>query len=168
MASKILIVEDSPITRIVLRAKLARAFYTPLAAEDGASALAALNETRPDLLLLDLELPDMSGLDVLARLRADRTHAATPVIVITACTEVTPGSAFSRGKYTVYVTFTDGAVIAGMATPDMQVPIAHCLGWPQRVPTGARSRVRSRRGRRRAPRPDAPAVARATSPRGPG
>lgn len=87
MASKILIVEDSPITRIVLRAKLARAFYTPLAAEDGASALAALNETRPDLLLLDLELPDMSGLDVLARLRADRTHAATPVIVITACTD---------------------------------------------------------------------------------
>jgi 1-deoxy-D-xylulose-5-phosphate reductoisomerase len=36
------------------------------------------------------------------------------------------------------VTFEDGAVIAGLAVPDMQVPIAHCLGWPARVPTGAR------------------------------
>ena len=36
------------------------------------------------------------------------------------------------------VSFTDGAVIAGMAVPDMQVPISHCLGWPARVPTAVR------------------------------
>ena len=36
------------------------------------------------------------------------------------------------------VSFTDGAVIAGMAMPDMQVPISHCLGWPARVPTAVR------------------------------
>ncbi len=36
------------------------------------------------------------------------------------------------------VTFTDGAVIAGMAVPDMQVPISHCLAYPKRVATGAR------------------------------
>ncbi len=36
------------------------------------------------------------------------------------------------------VSFADGAVTAGMAVPDMKVPIAHCLGWPDRVPTAAR------------------------------
>jgi 1-deoxy-D-xylulose-5-phosphate reductoisomerase len=36
------------------------------------------------------------------------------------------------------VSFADGAVTAGMAVPDMKVPIAHCLGWPDRVPTQAR------------------------------
>jgi 1-deoxy-D-xylulose-5-phosphate reductoisomerase len=36
------------------------------------------------------------------------------------------------------VSFSDGAVTAGMAVPDMKVPIAHCLGWPDRVPTQAR------------------------------
>ena len=36
------------------------------------------------------------------------------------------------------VSFADGSVVAGMATPDMRVPIAHCLGFPERVPTRAR------------------------------
>ncbi|MDB5572696.1 MAG: 1-deoxy-D-xylulose-5-phosphate reductoisomerase, partial [Hyphomicrobiales bacterium] len=36
------------------------------------------------------------------------------------------------------VTFADGAVTAGMAQPDMKVPIAHCLGWPERIATKAR------------------------------
>ncbi len=36
------------------------------------------------------------------------------------------------------VSFADGAVTAGMAVPDMKVPIAHCLAWPERVPTKAR------------------------------
>ena len=36
------------------------------------------------------------------------------------------------------VSFADGAVTAGMAMPDMKVPIAHCLGWPDRVATQAR------------------------------
>lgn len=87
MASKILIVEDSPITRIVLRAKLARAYYTPLAAEDGAAALAALRDDPPDLVLLDLELPDISGLQVLSELRRCTRRGSMPVIVVTSATD---------------------------------------------------------------------------------
>ncbi|MBC2837095.1 diguanylate cyclase [Paragemmobacter straminiformis] len=89
MAGRILIVEDCPITRIVLRAKLGLAFYTPLAAPDGASAIAALREEAPDLVLLDLDLPDMSGLEVLATLRRSRARRDVPVIVLTAATDRT-------------------------------------------------------------------------------
>lgn len=87
MAGRILIVEDCPITRIVLRAKLGLAFYTPLAAPDGASAIAALRDDPPDLVLLDIDLPDMSGLDVLATLRRSRARGDVPVIVVTSSTD---------------------------------------------------------------------------------
>jgi len=82
---KILIVEDSPST-----SKLCQAALMPLQADltavyNGADALAFLAETTPDLVLLDLKLPDMNGMDILAQItKAQKTQAPTAVVVMTA------------------------------------------------------------------------------------
>ncbi len=84
MSGKILIVDDVATNRIVFKVKLGAAFYTPLLAVDGASCLAMARQDKPDLILLDLVLPDMPGVEVLRRLRADPETATIPVVVISA------------------------------------------------------------------------------------
>ncbi|WP_434614195.1 diguanylate cyclase [Tabrizicola sp. M-4] len=87
MAGRILIVDDVATNRIVLKARLAAVFHESVLATTGAEALDCLRLDRPDLVLLDLELPDMHGLDVLRRLRAEPGGRRLPVIVLTACTD---------------------------------------------------------------------------------
>lgn len=84
MAGRILIVDDVATNRIVLKARLGAAFHDTSLAATGAEALEILQQSPPDLLLLDLDLPDMSGLDILRRLRADPTSRRLPVIIVTA------------------------------------------------------------------------------------
>ncbi|AWB47947.1 diguanylate cyclase response regulator [Gemmobacter aquarius] len=84
MAGRILIVDDTAVNRIVMNVKLAGACYATSTASNGAAALHALATDRPDLVLLDLDLPDMSGLDVLAAIRRDRRLHDLPVIILTA------------------------------------------------------------------------------------
>ena len=84
MGGRILIVDDVATNRIVYRARLAAAFYEPVLASDGASCLAMVNDLRPDLILLDLNLPDIPGQEVLRRLRAGVRTRDIPVIVLTA------------------------------------------------------------------------------------
>lgn len=83
MSGRILIADDVATNRIVLKVKLGEAFYQPLLAADGLSCLAMARSQRPDLILLDLMLPDIPGTAVLARLRADPATADIPVIVLT-------------------------------------------------------------------------------------
>ena len=71
MGGKVLIVDDVATNRIVMKVKLAAAGYLPLVAADGKSCLALARSERPDLILVDLLMPDMPGGEVLARLRAD-------------------------------------------------------------------------------------------------
>ena len=98
MAGKILIVDDTAVNRIVLKVKLGRAHYLPQAVCDGGSALAALAADPPALVLLDMDLPDMSGLAVLARIRGDGRLRDLPVVMITADTApATRLSALSAG-----------------------------------------------------------------------
>jgi two-component system cell cycle response regulator len=84
MVGKILIVDDIATNRIVLKVKLTAAGYLPIMAHDGAACLAAAVRERPDLILLDLMLPDMSGLDVLAQLRANPDFRDVPVVMFSA------------------------------------------------------------------------------------
>ena len=84
MHGRILIVDDVATNRIIYKVKLDDAFYEPLLAADGRSCLAIAREQRPDLILLDLVLPDMPGTDVLRELRADPVTRPIPVIVLTA------------------------------------------------------------------------------------
>ena len=81
MAGRILIVDDVATNRIVLKVKLADARYETAMAATGAACLQQVRETAPDLILLDHALPDMDGLAVLARLRADPATRDIAVIL---------------------------------------------------------------------------------------
>lgn len=84
----ILIVDDSSFNRLVLKRRLAELGYPNVTmAEDGVQGLAALERARFDIMLLDLEMPNLDGIGVLEQLRAAR-GAAPPVIVISALTEM--------------------------------------------------------------------------------
>ncbi len=87
MDGKILIVDDVATNRIVFKVKLGAAMYQPLLAADGASCLRVAREESPDLILLDLMLPDMSGIDVLYQLRADPMTRDIPVVVFSASSD---------------------------------------------------------------------------------
>ncbi|MEO7059060.1 MAG: response regulator transcription factor, partial [Lapillicoccus sp.] len=82
MVASVLVVEDDPTVSSVLTAYLRKSGFDPLIATDGPSALQEWTQRRPDVVILDIMLPGMSGLDVLQRRRADDDHAA--VIVLSA------------------------------------------------------------------------------------
>lgn len=84
MTGRILVVDDVATNRIVMKVKLASACYAVDQADCGASALRMARQTQPDLILLDVIMPDMSGLDVCRQLKADPETADIPVILITA------------------------------------------------------------------------------------
>ena len=80
---KILLAEDSKFLRMATERALARAGYEVCSAADGEEALRMARENLPDLILLDMLLPKMSGPDVLAALQNDSLTRAIPVVVIT-------------------------------------------------------------------------------------
>jgi CheY-like chemotaxis protein len=85
---KILLVEDSKFLRLETERALARAGYQVTSAVDGDEALRLAREKLPDLILLDLLLPKLSGLDVLKALKKDPATKAIPVIVLTAMSQM--------------------------------------------------------------------------------
>ena len=83
----ILIVDDDPFIRDSTRRSLEGAGYSVLAAENGQTGLRLAAECKPELLLLDVNLPRVSGLEVLERLRLDpRTHLL-PIVILTSSDE---------------------------------------------------------------------------------
>ena len=82
----ILICDDEPALRELIRASLDDR-YLFAEASDGVTALELAREVEPDLVVLDLMLPRLGGLEVLARLRADPLLRQVPVLVITAWNE---------------------------------------------------------------------------------
>lgn len=81
--TRILLVEDSKFLRLATERALARAGYEMSSAVDGEEALRMARETVPDLILLDMLLPKMSGPEVLNALKKDATTRGIPVVVIT-------------------------------------------------------------------------------------
>ena len=79
----IAVVEDNADNRFLVQALLEE-LYELREYEDGRSALAGLRENRPDLVLLDISLPGMDGLEVLREIRADENLRELPVIALTA------------------------------------------------------------------------------------
>ena len=82
-AKTILYVEDNEANRMIVRDLLKRTKYTLLEAVDGEAGVAKALETKPGLILMDIQLPKISGLEAIRRLRADAATAATPIIAIT-------------------------------------------------------------------------------------
>jgi adenylate cyclase len=83
-ASRILVVDDTPQNVKLLADLLTVKGYAVLTAASGAEALAVVGRERPDLVLLDVVMPEMSGYEVCRRLRADPRTALTPVVMVTA------------------------------------------------------------------------------------
>ena len=83
-SSRILVVEDEADLSDIIAFNLQRAGHTPIQARDGAEGLSLAKRERPDLLILDLMLPKMDGLEVARRLRAEPTTASIPIIMLTA------------------------------------------------------------------------------------
>ena len=79
----ILYAEDNEFNRKIVRQALKRTSYRLIEATDGESAVAMAQETPPDLILMDVQLPKLSGLDATRRLRADPRTARIPLIVVT-------------------------------------------------------------------------------------
>ena len=84
MKSKILVVDDEPDALEVLGFKLREAGFTPIFATDGLKALAAVRAERHDLVVLDLMLPELDGLEVCKIMRRDPATASIPVLMLTA------------------------------------------------------------------------------------
>ena len=81
---RILIVDDNPENLDILRTRLARHGYEILTAKDGEEALTTARENRPDLILLDIMMPKLDGIEVCRRLKADRSLPFMPIIMVTA------------------------------------------------------------------------------------
>jgi CheY-like chemotaxis protein len=82
--SRILLVEDNELNRDMLSRRLARKGYDVLIAEDGAKGIAAAIAEKPDLILMDMSLPEMDGWEATRRLKAADETRAIPVIALTA------------------------------------------------------------------------------------
>jgi adenylate cyclase len=84
---RILVVDDTPANVHILQTRLAAHGYDIVTATDGEEALAAVRETCPDLILLDVMMPKMDGFEVCRRLRADASLPFIPIIMVTAKTD---------------------------------------------------------------------------------
>ncbi|MCW5659800.1 MAG: PAS domain-containing protein [Burkholderiaceae bacterium] len=82
---RLLYIEDNPVNALIVRELVAQRGNLKLdEADDGASGIQSARECQPDLILVDMQLPDFDGLEVLRRLRADPSTAAIPCIALSA------------------------------------------------------------------------------------
>jgi two-component system alkaline phosphatase synthesis response regulator PhoP len=87
MSQRILVVDDDKEIVRIIRAYLEKAGYVVLTAFDGESALHTIRSDRPDLIVLDLMLPDRDGWNITRVIRADEALAKTPIVMLTARVE---------------------------------------------------------------------------------
>src|SRR5271154_3015519 len=99
-----LIVEDHPEQAELVARILRLREYEPIVAEDGEAGLRLARECVPDVMLLDLMLPDINGFDVCRRLRTDRATMMIPVVMLTALNDVQPLVHVFRVGANAYVT----------------------------------------------------------------
>jgi CheY-like chemotaxis protein len=88
MAEKILVVDDDLDTLKLVGMMLQRQGYTIVAAINGAQALSKVPAEKPDLILLDVMMPDIDGFEVCKRIRSDSNYASIPILMFTAKTQV--------------------------------------------------------------------------------
>ena len=81
---RILIVDDNETNRDILATRLATQGYELKQAADGEEALIAAREQQPDLILLDVMMPKLDGVEVCRRLKGDASLPFTPIILVTA------------------------------------------------------------------------------------
>jgi CheY-like chemotaxis protein len=83
---KLLVIDDDEVARYLLRGLLAQTRFKVVEAENGEEGLRKAAEEKPDVILLDIIMPDILGFEVLRRLKSDAATAAIPVIIYTSKT----------------------------------------------------------------------------------
>lgn len=84
MAKKILIVEDNDLNLKLFKDLLEAHGYETIEIRDGLDAVAVVKRHRPDLILMDIQLPEISGLDITKKIKADKDICDIPVVAVTA------------------------------------------------------------------------------------
>ena len=84
MSGRVLVVDDVATNRLLLRAKLSSAYYDVSVAENGHQALEMAQREQPDMIMLDVMMPDIDGFEVCAKLKSMPETAHIPVIMVTA------------------------------------------------------------------------------------
>lgn len=102
-ATRVLVVEDDPSVRGLLHTLLTAEGYEVSTASDGLAGLVKAAQTLPDLILLDLMMPDLGGVRVLEELREDPELDETPVVVVTGQVDAVPGMRRILGDDNVFV-----------------------------------------------------------------
>jgi CheY-like chemotaxis protein/cellulose synthase/poly-beta-1,6-N-acetylglucosamine synthase-like glycosyltransferase len=157
----ILVVEDEERVMKLVTVALRRAGYTVTEATDGAQALDRLGEATPDLIVSDVMMPNVDGLDLLARIRAEPATRTIPVILLTArssVSEIVEGLGYGADDYLVKP-FQMAELLARVRSKIERPPLPSDL-LPRDRQTGllsarafgeelARELDRARRGRRR-------------------
>ena len=80
----VLVVEDNPASQMLVEAILQGYGYSLRFAASAPEALASIESERPDLILMDIQLPGQDGLSLTRQLKADPAHASIPVVAVTA------------------------------------------------------------------------------------
>ena len=83
MTARILVVEDQPDNRQIIRDLLSSVGYELIEAEDGAAGVRLAASERPDLILMDIQLPVLDGYEATRRIKADPELSSIPIIVVT-------------------------------------------------------------------------------------
>jgi DNA-binding response OmpR family regulator len=102
-ATHVLVVEDDPSVRGLLHTLLSAEGYEVSTASDGLAGLVKATASKPELVLLDLMMPDLGGVRVLEELRDDPELADIPVIVVTGKIDAVPGMRALLGDDNVFV-----------------------------------------------------------------
>ena len=87
MSARVLVVDDIPVNVRLLEAKLSAEYYDVITASGGREALEIIESAPPDIVLLDVMMPDMDGFEVCRRIKANPATALLPVIMVTALSE---------------------------------------------------------------------------------
>jgi two-component system cell cycle response regulator DivK len=121
-ATRVLIIEDNEDNLSLMRLLLERAEYEVLAAEDGISGLKIANQEQPDIILLDLAMPEMDGWEVARELKANIQTQNIPIIVVTA-------HALSKDRDRAYAAGCDAFIVKPFSVAKLIQEIEKLSDW---------------------------------------
>lgn len=123
--ANILYIEDNPDNKLLVQRVISAMGHTFRWAENGTAGLASVAEQLPDLVLLDINLPDIDGYEVARRLRLDPATAQMPVVALTA-------NALKGDDQKVLAAGCDGYITKPLSISDLRTQITHYLTQYQR------------------------------------